>query len=59
MQHGASPDTVRTLADRNIQRCEKEMEVEVEVERFLIEELGIATLAIVGKLAEVHDILVK
>ena len=43
MQHVASPDTVRALVDRNIQSCDEA--VEVEVERFLVEDLGIATLA--------------
>ena len=45
MQHVASPDTVRALVDRNIQSCDEAVEVEVEVERFLVEDLGIATLA--------------
>ena len=43
LQHVASPDTVRALVDRNIQSCDEA--VEVEVERFLVEDLGIATLA--------------
>ena len=69
MQHVASPDTVRALVDRNIQSCDEA----VEVERFLVEDLGIATLAkcrqrhraaleimtIAGKWSEVHHILVK
>ena len=33
------------MVDRNIQSCDEVLEVEVEVERFLVEDLGIATLA--------------